>query len=112
LIAFAEDNRHAFRSAKESHAKQWRFSAALIARDSYDGVTGRGATPTLPDPRHLASREDDVKELNLEEVLRIAGGVPLSAALDELTYRAPAEAAVDVEAARFPAASPHPSEPV
>jgi hypothetical protein len=62
---------------------------------------------------HLASREDDVKELNLEEVLRIAGGVPLSAALDELTYRAPAEEPVpDVEAARFPAVNPNPSEPV
>ena len=32
-----------------------------------------------------------MKELSLEEVLRIAGGVPLSAALDELTYRAPEE---------------------
>jgi hypothetical protein len=57
--------------------------------------------------------EDDVKELSLEEVLRIAGGVPLSAALDELTYRAPEELpAAGVEAARFAAALPHPSEPV
>ena len=32
-----------------------------------------------------------MKELSLEEVLRIAGGVPVSAALDELTYRAPQE---------------------
>jgi hypothetical protein len=32
-----------------------------------------------------------VKELTLEEVLRIAGGVPATAALDEVTYRAPAE---------------------
>jgi hypothetical protein len=32
-----------------------------------------------------------MKELTLEEVLRIAGGVPLHAALDELTYRAPQE---------------------
>jgi hypothetical protein len=31
-----------------------------------------------------------VKELSLEEVLRIAGGVPQAAALDEVTYRAPA----------------------
>jgi hypothetical protein len=36
-----------------------------------------------------------VKELSLEEVLRIAGGVPVSAALDELTYRAPEEPAGD-----------------
>ena len=58
-------------------------------------LTGRGANPTLPDPRHLASKEDDVKELNLEEVLRIAGGLPVSAALDELTYRAPEESPSD-----------------
>ena len=32
-----------------------------------------------------------MKELTLEEVLRIAGGVPATAALDEVTYRAPAE---------------------
>jgi len=56
--------------------------------------------------------EDDVKELSLEEVLRIAGGVPLSAALDELTYRAPEDQpAVERDGARFPAAVPHPSEP-
>ena len=36
-----------------------------------------------------------MKELNLEEVMRIAGGVPLSAALDELTYRAPEETGAD-----------------
>ena len=36
-----------------------------------------------------------MKELSLEEVLRIAGGVPHSAALDEVTYRAPAESAND-----------------
>ena len=36
-----------------------------------------------------------MKELSLEEVLRIAGGVPVSAALDELTYRAPEEPASD-----------------
>jgi len=35
--------------------------------------------------------EVDMKELTFEEVLRIAGGVPLVAALDEVTYRAPAE---------------------
>ncbi len=34
-----------------------------------------------------------MKELNLEEVLRIAGGVPVSAALDEVTYRAPQDSA-------------------
>jgi hypothetical protein len=34
-----------------------------------------------------------MKELSLEEVLRIAGGLPVTAALDEVTYRAPQEAA-------------------
>jgi hypothetical protein len=34
-----------------------------------------------------------MKELTLEEVLRIAGGVPVSAALDEITYRTPQETA-------------------
>ena len=54
-----------------------------------------------------------MKELSLEEVLRIAGGVPLSAALDELTYRAPEEQPAAIgEAARFPGAVPRPSEPV
>ena len=30
-----------------------------------------------------------MKELSLEDVMRIAGGVPPASALDELTYRAP-----------------------
>jgi hypothetical protein len=34
-----------------------------------------------------------MKELTYEEVLRIAGGVPVTAALDEVTYRAPQESA-------------------
>ena len=57
--------------------------------------------------------EDEVKELSIEEVLRIAGGVPLTAVLDELTYRAPEEQPAAIgEAARVPAAVPRPSEPV
>jgi hypothetical protein len=36
-----------------------------------------------------------MKELCLEEVLRIAGGVPAAAALDEVTYRAPEEPRAD-----------------
>jgi hypothetical protein len=36
-----------------------------------------------------------VKELSFEEVLRVAGGLPLASALDELTYRAPEQAAPD-----------------
>jgi hypothetical protein len=43
-----------------------------------------------------------VKELTLEEVLRIAGGVPPTAALDEITYRAPAEEPPPVDYARLP----------
>ena len=34
-----------------------------------------------------------MKELSVEEVLRIAGGVPVSGVLDELSYRAPQESA-------------------
>jgi hypothetical protein len=91
-------------------------------RDS--GLTAGRAVPTMASPVGAQRQpcriqgtslqgEDDMKELSLEEVLRIAGGVPLSAALDELTYRAPAEEpAANVEAARFPAAIPNPSEPV
>jgi hypothetical protein len=41
------------------------------------------------------NKEVDVKELSLEEVLRIAGGLPLPAALDEVTYRAPEESVSD-----------------
>ena len=36
-----------------------------------------------------------MKELSLEEVLRIAGGLPLTAALDDVTYRTPEEAVND-----------------
>jgi hypothetical protein len=52
-----------------------------------------------------------VKELSLEEVLRIAGGLPVSAALDELTYRAPAESTTDpIDYAHILGATRHPSE--
>ena len=36
-----------------------------------------------------------MKELTLEEVLRIAGGVPAQAALDDASYAAPAESRMD-----------------
>jgi hypothetical protein len=52
-----------------------------------------------------------VKELTLEEVLRIAGGVPPAAALDEITYRAPAEAPPPVDYARLPGKDLRGSEP-
>ena len=52
-----------------------------------------------------------MKELSLEEVLRIAGGLPVPAALDELTYRAPLESLSDpIDYAHLPDASRHPSE--
>ena len=54
-----------------------------------------------------------MKELNLEEVLRIAGGVPVSAALDEVTYRAPQEPVSDpVDYARLLGPGLRGSEPV
>ncbi len=53
-----------------------------------------------------------MKELTLEEVLRIAGGVPVSAALDELTYRAREESDRDpVDYARLFGKDLHSSEP-
>lgn len=52
-----------------------------------------------------------MKELSLEEVLRIAGGLPVPAALDELTYRAPAESAAEpIDYAHVLGAARHPSE--
>jgi hypothetical protein len=46
-----------------------------------------------------------MKELSVEEVLRIAGGVPGTAALDEVTYRALSEPRPDpVDYAHFVAA--------
>lgn len=46
-----------------------------------------------------------MKELSVEEVLRIAGGVPGTAALDEVTYRAAAEPLPDpVDYAHYVAA--------
>jgi hypothetical protein len=53
-----------------------------------------------------------VKELSLEEVLRIAGGVPVTAALDELTYRAPQPAATEaVDASQLLPAGVRDAEP-
>ncbi len=53
-----------------------------------------------------------MKELNFEEVLRIAGGVPVSAALDELTYRAPEETGSEpFDYARFLGPGVRESEP-
>jgi hypothetical protein len=45
--------------------------------------------------RAARTQERAMKELSVEEVLRIAGGVPGAAALDEVTYRAPAEPRAD-----------------
>jgi len=57
-------------------------------------------------------KEAAVKELNLEEVLRIAGGVPVSAALDEITYRSPQEQPSDpVDYAHLLGLVPHGADP-
>lgn len=54
-----------------------------------------------------------MKELSLEEVLKIAGGVPLPAALDELTYRAPQEGGRDpLDRERLLGNDSRPSEPL
>lgn len=56
--------------------------------------------------------EGVVKELSLEEVLRIAGGVPVSAVLDELSYRSPqAPAGEPVDFAHLLEAVPRAPEP-
>lgn len=53
-----------------------------------------------------------MKELSFEEVLRIAGGVPVSAALDELTYRAPLDPAGEpVDFAHLLGTNPSAPEP-
>ena len=53
-----------------------------------------------------------MKELSIEEVLRIAGGLPVPAALDELTYRVPEASAGDpVDYAHDLAGSLAPSDP-
>jgi hypothetical protein len=73
--------------------------------------TGRGAN-ARSGSQAPCIKEDDVKELTLEEVLRIAGGLPLPSALDELTYRAPQEAVADpVDYAHLLPAGLRPSEP-
>lgn len=54
-----------------------------------------------------------MKELDLVEVMRIAGGVPVTAALDELTYRTPERSAGEaVDYARLLGLLPRESEPV
>src|SRR5690349_14827011 len=57
------------------------------------GCVHRSGRWSPPEPGVPLNKEGDVKELSVEEVLRIAGGVPVSAALDELTYRAPTDPA-------------------
>jgi hypothetical protein len=79
----------------EIPSRRFRFRAARRIARAYDAPNGRNGTSRTPDRRRPASREVDVKELTFEEVLRIAGGVPLAAALDEVTYRAPAEPPAD-----------------
>ena len=65
-----------------------------------------------PPDQSTCIQEDVVKELSFEEVLRIAGGVPVPAALDEVTYRAPQESAGEpVDYAHLLEAGLRPSEP-
>ena len=65
-----------------------------------------------PDGPGPEAEEDAMKELSIEEVLRIAGGLPVPAALDELTYRTPEAAGCDpVGYAHLLAANLAPSEP-
>ncbi len=65
--------------AGAARTRRLRFGGRLERDIDHRGFTGGP---------HL---EDRMKELCLEEVLRIAGGVPAAAALDGVTYRAPTE---------------------
>ncbi len=52
-----------------------------------------------------------MKELSFEEVLRIPGGRPFAAALDELTYRSPLQSVADpIDYAHTLGAFRHPSD--
>ena len=97
-------------SSRKSPRNGSRFSTELARPGHYDGLTGRGAIEASR-IQCRTHQEDVVKELSLEEVLRIAGGLPLSAALDELTYRAPTETSNDpIDYAHLVGASRHPSQ--
>jgi hypothetical protein len=64
-----------------------------------------------PDGPGPEAEEDGMKELTMEEVLRIAGGLPVPAALDELTYRLPEASGGDpVDYAHDLAANLRPSD--
>jgi hypothetical protein len=76
------------------------------------GWAHRSGRESLPDRRSPLIEEGVVKELSIEEVLRIAGGVPVSAVLDELSYRAPQESAGEpVDFAHLLDAVPRAPEP-
>lgn len=51
-----------------------------------------------------------MKELSFEDVLRIPGGQPVAAALDELTYRSPVQSAADPIDYAHTLGAPHPSD--
>jgi hypothetical protein len=51
-----------------------------------------------------------MKELTLDEILAIAGGLPPVAALDEMSYRAPAEPLRDPMAFAELATEEHPED--
>ena len=90
----------------------WPFAIlGCPAGCSFLGWACRSGRDSLPDSVPLIE-EGVVKELSLEEVLRIAGGVPVSAVLDELSYRAPQESAGDpVDFAHLLAPEPRAPEP-
>jgi hypothetical protein len=54
-------------------------------------LSSMGSIPDLPPQTPAIAKENPVKELALDEVLAIAGGLPPGVALDEIFYRAPAE---------------------
>jgi hypothetical protein len=68
--------------------------------------------PFRPRPHPPESRKEKrMKDLSLDEVLAIAGGLPPIAALDEETYRNPAEPLRDPIEQRRPGPSPESTAP-
>ena len=89
-------------------ASHSRLTHELSAADSYDVLTGK---TSMHAGLTISARERPMKELSLEEVLRIAGGVPTTSALDELTYAAHGDAFDDhVESKRLQGATRHPAQ--
>jgi hypothetical protein len=76
-----------------------RFRRAFRSSGFYDGSTDPACASR--DTGSRFAKEAPMKELSMDEVMAIAGGMPTAATLDEIFYRLPLEPAADpVEASR------------